>query len=76
MQELLTNPLILILIQLWTVPWKGLALWTAANKKQKMWFVALLVIQTLGILEIIYLVFIAKYDFQKLLQSLKKGTKK
>jgi hypothetical protein len=39
----------------WSIVWKGLALWRAAHKEQKWWFMAFLVINTLGILEIIYL---------------------
>ena len=35
---------------------KGYALWYAARASQKGWFIALLVINTLGILEIVYLV--------------------
>ena len=56
-----TNTLILLfLVIIWTLVWKGLALWRAASLRQKPWFIALLVINTLGILEIIYLFFIAK----------------
>ncbi len=40
---------------LWTIPWKGVALWKAARNRQAWWFVALLVIQTLGVLEILYI---------------------
>jgi hypothetical protein len=39
----------------WSIVWKGLALWRAAHKEQKWWFMAFLIINTLGILEIIYL---------------------
>ena len=35
---------------------KGYALWHAARNSQKWWFIALLVINTMGILEIAYLV--------------------
>ena len=41
---------------LWTIVLKGLALWHAARGSQKWWFIALLVVNTLGILEIIYLI--------------------
>ena len=41
----------------WTLPWKGVALWKSARNGQIAWFIALLVINTLAILEIIYLVF-------------------
>lgn len=38
----------------WTLLWKGLALWKAARLGQKPWFFAFLFINTLGILEILY----------------------
>lgn len=48
------------LLMLWSLFWKALALWRAAREDSKPWFAALLVINTVGILEIIYLFFIAK----------------
>lgn len=45
---------------LWTLLWKGIALWRAANLKQKNWFIAILVLNTLGILELVYLFYFAK----------------
>lgn len=39
----------------WVVVWKGLALWKAARQDKRWWFAALLVVNTLGILEILYL---------------------
>jgi methionyl-tRNA synthetase len=47
----------LILILLWSLPWKGVALWKAAKNNQPAWFVALIIINTVGILEITYLYF-------------------
>jgi len=44
----------------WTIPWKGYALWTAARRREKWWFIALLVINTMASLEIIYLFAFAK----------------
>ncbi|MEJ0053683.1 MAG: DUF5652 family protein [bacterium] len=41
----------------WVVIIKGFALWHAARNSQKLWFVELLVVNTLGILEVLYLVF-------------------
>lgn len=46
----------IIVIALITVAIKGYALWQAARHNQPWWFVALILINTLGILEIIYLV--------------------
>jgi len=54
------NTLLLLLIVLWTLPWKGVALWKAARLYHKWWFLALLVLNTLAILEIIYIFFVAK----------------
>jgi len=51
---------LIILLILWTIPWKGMALWKAAQLSQKKWFIILLVLNTFGILEIIYLRFIAR----------------
>lgn len=44
-----------IALALWAIPWKGYALWIAAKNSHKWWFVALLVINTAAILEIIYI---------------------
>lgn len=44
----------------WSMFWKGLALWQAAGEKQKIWFIVLFILNSFGILEIIYLVFVAK----------------
>ncbi len=44
----------------WTLIWKGLALWKAAQLSHKKWFILILVLNTLGILDIIYLQFVAK----------------
>ena len=51
---------VLALIIVWTLFWKGYAVWTAAKNNHKGWFIVLLFINTLGILEIIYLFFIMK----------------
>ena len=47
-------------IVLWSLIWKGLALWKAARKGENVWFIALLIVNTLGILEILYI-----YAFSK-----------
>jgi methionyl-tRNA synthetase len=44
------------LAALWTVIIKGFALWHSARAGQKWWFIALLIVNTLGILEVIYLI--------------------
>jgi len=54
------NTTLLVLAALWVLPWKGWALWLAARRKEKWWFIALLVVNTLAILEIIYIFAVAK----------------
>ena len=44
---------------------KGYSLWTAARRGEKWWFIVLLFINTLGLLEIAYLIFVAKVLFGK-----------
>jgi len=58
--KLITNPWFIILVMIWTLPWKGVALWKSARHKQKVWFIVLLLVNTLAILEIIYLGFFQK----------------
>lgn len=50
-------PLVLALA-LWTIVIKGFALWHAARNSHKVWFVVLLVVNTVGILEVIYLLWL------------------
>lgn len=54
-----TNPFFYIIV-VWSLIWKGIALWHAARNEQRAWFIALLLINTIGILEIIYLLFFRK----------------
>lgn len=49
-----------ILLTLWSIPWKGAALWKAAKNDHKAWFVILLLVNTIGILEILYIFIFSK----------------
>ncbi|HUS60305.1 MAG TPA: DUF5652 family protein [Nevskiaceae bacterium] len=49
-----------LVILVWSLAWKGWALWRGSKNDQKYWFIALLVLNTLGLLEIAYLVFFQK----------------
>jgi len=51
---------ILAIISVWALVWKGLALWKSCQKKQKVWFIVLLVVNTMGILEILYIYVFSK----------------
>ena len=53
-----TETLVLIIVlAVWELTWKGFALWKAATNKQSGWFVALLCLNTIGILPILYIYF-------------------
>lgn len=42
-------------LALWELVWKALALWKAARSRQPYWFAAFLIINSAGILPILYL---------------------
>jgi hypothetical protein len=46
----------LLVVAVWTLIWKGLALWDCAKNERKGWFIAILVLNTMGLLPIIYLI--------------------
>ena len=55
---------LVFVIAIWTLVWKGMALWKAAKEGSKGWFVVLLLVNTLGILEILYLYVFSKKSGQ------------
>ena len=60
MNPLTQSPVWLALI-IWSVVWKGVALWRAAHGNQKNWFIVLMLpVNTAGILELVYLFKFAK----------------
>lgn len=78
---ILTNPVVLPILLVWTSFWKGLGLWISARKKHLVWFVLILLFNTLGLLEIAYVFYLKKWDLgskkvvialEKQLQTFKK----
>ncbi len=49
-----------IVLGLWILFWKGCSLWIATKNDKKLWFAILLIFNTIGILEIIFIFFVAK----------------
>ena len=47
--------ILFILLIIWSMVWKGIALWKCGRNNQLTWFIVLLILNTAGILEIIYL---------------------
>ena len=54
-QYFIQNSWLFVPLLIWTIPWGGVALWKAARNDSKPWFIALLLINTVGLLEIIYI---------------------
>ncbi len=65
-----TETILFLLLIVWVLFWKGWALWTASKEDSKKWFIALLVLNTVGILPILYL-----FVFSKKAKSQRKKTK-
>lgn len=58
MEQLGTNVvfiLIAVLVAVWSLVWKGIALWKAGNNKHLAWYICMFILNTAGILEIIYI---------------------
>lgn len=51
----LTGIILLIVLIIWSSVWKAIALWRAAGNRHLAWFIAMFIINTAGILEIIYI---------------------
>lgn len=50
-----TNTFLFILLAAWSIGMKGVALWRAAKLGQRNWFIAILIVNLMGLLELIYL---------------------
>lgn len=45
----------ILVVAIWEMVWKGLALWRAARRNESSWFIVLVVLNTVGLLPIYYL---------------------
>jgi hypothetical protein len=73
------NPYLLAVIAVWEIIWKGFAMWKAARHSQKNWFIAILLLNTAGILPIVYLYFFQKNkkeETKEIIQKKKAKSKK
>lgn len=51
-----------ILLAVWSLILKGIALWKSARKEDKWWFIVLLIVNTAGILELSYIFYFSKQN--------------
>jgi hypothetical protein len=74
-QQLGISVSLMIIIFIWSFVWKLLALWKSARKGSVVWFIVLALINTLGLLEILYIFVFSKMKC-KGSKSVKKRAKK
>ncbi len=60
--QILNRPEVFTTLLIWTIVWKGVALWKSANSRQLPWFILILIINTLGLLEIAYIFYLNRYN--------------
>jgi hypothetical protein len=56
---------VILVLVVWELIWKGIALWKCGRNNQKGWFILLLIVNTVGILEIVYIFFLQPKDQKK-----------
>lgn len=54
---------------LWSAVWKGIALWRAGRNGDRAWFIVMFIINTAGILEIVYI-----FGYSKKTEKTQSGT--
>ena len=64
-----------LVLTLWSIVWKIYAAWIAAKHNHKKWFVILLILNTAGILEIVYIFYVAKKKWLEVKQDFKQAWK-
>lgn len=65
--------IIIAIIGIWTIAWKGIALWKSARKNQLTWFIILLLVNTIGILEILYIYVFSEMKFDEKPRKIRKN---
>jgi hypothetical protein len=63
--EFLEGPLgltIIVVASVWSLVWKAVALYKAGKLRHKGWFIALFFLNTLGILEILYVAYFSRTE--------------
>jgi hypothetical protein len=61
---------------IWTLLWKGLALWKSAKKGHLIWFIVILLVNTLGLVEILYVYLFSEIELEKDKNTKKSKSKK
>jgi len=55
----------IVILSMWELVWKAFGLWHSAKNDDKLWFVLIMVLNTAGILPIVYLLTKTKFFKKK-----------
>jgi hypothetical protein len=66
------DKLLTIIIIIWSLLWKCYSVWLAAKNNDKKWFVALVILNTAGILDMIYVFGVAKKKWSDIKHTINK----
>ena len=67
--------LIVLVMVIWSIFWKCYSVWTAVKRGDKRWFVALVILNTAGILDMIYIFGVVKKSTSDVKSALKRVLK-
>ena len=67
---------LIAIIVIWSLAWKLLALWKSARNKHLVWFIVMAVINTVGILPILYIFIFSKLKYKSVVKPAKKSAKR
>jgi hypothetical protein len=63
--------LLVMILMMWVLFWKGYSMWVAAREGHKRWFIALAVLNTFGILDLVYIFYIQKKTWRDIVNACK-----
>ncbi|MCX6750740.1 MAG: DUF5652 family protein [Candidatus Pacearchaeota archaeon] len=66
---------LLVVILIWSIVWKLLALWKSAKKNHVVWFIVLALVNTVGILEILYIYVFSEMTMKNKAKNAEKAQK-
>lgn len=67
--------IVIVLMLSWLLFWKGYSAWTAARNGHKKWFIALVILNTLSILDIFYVFYVAHKKPEDIINAIKRALK-
>ncbi len=59
---IMMHPVLVTVLLVWSLIWKGIALWKSARRGEKAWFIIFIIANTVGILEILYIYIFSKME--------------